>query len=289
MKPARFEYDAPTSVVDAVQLLAAHGEDARPLAGGQSLVPMLALRLARFPRLVDLNRVRELAGIELRDGRVRIGAMTRQADLGIDPLVAELAPLLVRATALVGHFQIRNRGTVGGSLAHADPAAEYPAVSLVLGAEMEIVSGAGTRMTPAAEFFQSMWTTAIGPGELLTAVHVPARTGRTGFAIEEVSRRYGDFALVGAACAVSISGEERVEQAAVAMFGVGSTPVRAHSVEAAIVGASPSASDVAEVAELVARDIDPNDDVHASARYRSHVAAYVVERALANALEEARR
>ncbi len=203
MKPAAFEYHAPESIDDVVGLLAEHGDEAKPLAGGQSLVPMLALRLARFEHVVDLNRVPALAGIERADGTVAVGAMTRQAELERSDAAAA-APLLGLAAPLIGHFQIRNRGTVGGSIAHADPAGELPTVALALDAELDVTSTGGTRTVAASELFAGTWETTLAPEELLTRVRFPVWPGRSGFAVEEVARRYGDFALAGVACGVEL-------------------------------------------------------------------------------------
>jgi carbon-monoxide dehydrogenase medium subunit len=286
VKPAPFEYHAPETVADAVAVLAAHGDEAKPLAGGQSLVPMLALRLARFEHLVDLNRVEELTGLRRRDGTLVVGAMTRQATLERAEAAADV-PLLTLAAPLIGHFQIRNRGTVGGSLAHADPASELPAVALALDAELEVATTAATRVVPAAEFFVGNWTTALEPDELLVAARFPVWPGRCGFAVEEVARRHGDFALTGAATGVALDRDGRVERAAVALFGMASTPLRAPEAEAGLLGRAAAELDLAELGQLAVRDLDPPDDVHASARYRRMVGAHVVARALARALEAA--
>lgn len=224
MKPAPFEYHAPQTVADAVSLLAEHGDEAKALAGGQSLVPMLALRLARFAHLVDLGRVSELTGIERSNGTVVIGAMTRQAQLERHPVVGADVPLLARATPLIGHFQIRNRGTVGGSLAHADPASEYPAVAVALDAEMRIAGSGGRRGVAARDFFVSTWMTCLEPDELLVATAFPVWSGRCGFAVEEVARRHGDFALAGAACAVELDGRDRVSRVGSASSASGARP-----------------------------------------------------------------
>src|SRR4051794_32258196 len=226
VKPAPFEYHAPESAAEAAGLLGELG-DAKPLAGGQSLIPMLALRLTRFEHLVDLNRAADLQGISRTNGDVRIGAMTRQAVVENDPGIAADVPLLARATPLIGHFQIRNRGTVGGSLAHADPASEYPAVAVALGARFEIMGGGATRMVDADDFFTSTWTTAIETDELLTAVQFPVWSGRSGFAVEEIARRYGDFALAGAAAAGQLNESGGGGRAGIGLFGGGRTPPRA--------------------------------------------------------------
>ncbi|MCK9928496.1 FAD binding domain-containing protein, partial [Frankia sp. Mgl5] len=198
MKPSTFEYHRPESVDEATRLLADLGDGAKALAGGQSLVPMLSLRLAFFDHLVDISRLAEIRGVERRDDALWIGAGTTEAVVGADAEVARGVPLLARATALIGHAQIRNRGTLGGSIAHADPAAEYPAVALALDAELEAASPRGRRVIPAAEFFTGLWSTVLEPDELLVGVRFPVWTGRCGFAVREFARRHGDFAMAGA-------------------------------------------------------------------------------------------
>jgi carbon-monoxide dehydrogenase medium subunit len=286
VKPSPFRYYAPDRIEDVVDLLVEHGDDAKLLAGGQSLIPMMSLRLAAYGHVVDLRHVEGLDAVERRDGRVRVGAMVRQAVAETDPTVAAI-PLLARAIPHIGHFQIRNRGTVGGSIAHADPASELPAVALALAAEMEATGPAGVRRVPAASFFESTWQTSLAPDEVLTAVEFPAWEGATGFAVEEVARRRGDFALVGAVVGVVVDGE-RVVKAGIAMLGVGATPVRCHDAEAALKAGGVD-GDLSEVGRAAAASISPTDDVHASAAYRTHVAPVVVRRALERALEEARR
>lgn len=287
MKPAPFEYHAPETVSDVVGLLAEHGDEAKPLAGGQSLVPMLALRLTRFEHLVDLNRVGELSRVERDNGSLVVGAMTRQAAIERTD-EAGAVPLLGLAAPLIGHFQIRNRGTVGGSIAHADPAGELPAVALALDAQLDVVSSSGTKQVPADEFFVGTWTTSLEADELLTAIHFPTWSGRSGFAIDEVARRHGDFALTGAVCGVQLGSGDSIERVAIALIGMGSTPLRAAAAEAALVGTTPDDSDLGEVAQLAVADLDPPEDIHASSRYRTSVGAHVVERALGRALREAR-
>jgi aerobic carbon-monoxide dehydrogenase medium subunit len=288
VKPASFEYHAPEKVTDAATLLRDFGDEAKVLAGGQSLVPIMALRLARFDHVVDLNRVGDLRGVERRDGTVRVGAMTRQAEVERDATIADGVPLLARATPLIGHFQIRNRGTLGGSLAHADPAAEYPAVALALDAEFEVANATGSRTVPASEFFVSTFMTALEADDVLTAVRFPVWGGRSGFAVEEVARRFGDFALTGAVCGIELDGSGRVARAAIAMFGMGSTPLRAPEAEAVLAGSVAEEVDVEEIGRAAAAPTDPPDDIHASAAYRRSVGAVVVARALRRAIEEAR-
>jgi carbon-monoxide dehydrogenase medium subunit len=248
----------------------------------------MALRLARFDHVIDLNRVADLRGVARRNGTVRVGAMTRQAQVERDPTVAAAVPLLARATPLIGHFQIRNRGTIGGSLAHADPAAEYPAVALALDAEFEVASVDGSRAVPASQFFVSTFMTALDAEDILTAVHFPVWSGRCGFAVKEVARRFGDFALTGAVCAVELDGGDRVARAAIGMFGMGSTPLRATDAEAALTGTAVADIDVEHAGRAAAAATDPPDDIHASAAYRRSVGAVVVGRALREAIEEAR-
>jgi carbon-monoxide dehydrogenase medium subunit len=287
VKPARFEYHAPTSVEEAVELLATFGDDAKVLGGGQSLVPMLALRLTRFDHLVDLNRISTMQFVDSTGAWLSIGAMTRQAVAEHDEVVARDAPLLAKAIPHIGHFQIRNRGTVGGSIAHADPASELPAVALALDAEIEVRGSAGARRIPAAEFFLSMWETAVADDEIVVAIHFPVLDGRVGFGFEEMALRLGDFALTGAACVVSLGTSGEIERAAIGLMGMDATPVRAREAEDALVGVSPDLDDLSEVAALAVAASNPTDDVHASARYRSKVGAVMVARALRSAIEEA--
>ncbi|MCY4271173.1 MAG: xanthine dehydrogenase family protein subunit M [bacterium] len=289
MKPAPFEYHAPESVADVASLLAEHGDDAKPLAGGQSLVPMLAMRLTRFEHIVDLNRVGELFGVESGNGGVRIGAMTRQAAVEADAMVAERVPLLHLAAPHIGHFQIRNRGTIGGSVAHADPASEFPAVMLALDGTAEVASSSSVREVPAAEFFESTFMTAMAPDELLVALRFSSWEQPAGFAFDEIARRSGDFALAGAAVGIGADDQGRINRAAVGMLGVGPTPLRAASVEAALMGLSAAEADPAEIGRLAADDMDPIGDVHASAEYRLRAGSTLVGRVLAAALSQVQK
>jgi carbon-monoxide dehydrogenase medium subunit len=292
VKPAPFAYHRPTTVDEALGLLAEHGDEAKPLAGGQSLVPMLALRLARFEHLVDLNHVAGLAGLSRANGDLVVGAMTRQAVLERDQQVAGAVPLLARATPLIGHFQIRNRGTAGGSLAHADPASEYPAVAVALDATFEVAGPRGSRTVDAATFFEGTWRTCLQADELLRAVRFPVATGHSGFAIREIARREGDFALAGAAAAVTLNADGTIARLGLGLFGVGPTPIRAQPAEAAAAG-QPAAAllgdapALEELGHLAADPLEPPDDVHASGSYRRRVAAHLVTRAVRSALEDA--
>jgi aerobic carbon-monoxide dehydrogenase medium subunit len=287
VKPSAFDYHAPSSADDAVELLAGLGDGAKVLAGGQSLIPMLSLRLAAFDHLVDIGRVGDLAGIDVAADAVTVGAGTTQATIGASADLAAAVPLLVRATPLIGHFQIRNRGTLGGSLAHADPAAEYPAVALAMDAEMELLSPRGRRRLAAADFFTGFWSTALEPDELLVRVRFPTWTGRCGSAVREFARRHGDFAVAGAAVAVGLDADDRVERCNISLIGMGSTPVRASGAEAAVVGetAPPAASEIGAMAVADLDDIP--SDLHGSAEYRRRVGAAMVARAWEDAMTEA--
>ena len=288
MKPAAFAYHRPDDVAEAVALLADLGDGAKVLAGGQSLVPMMALRLAVFDDIVDVGRVPELRGVERRNGDLWIGAGTTQATIERSAAVAEAAPLLARATPLIGHFQIRNRGTIGGSIAHADPAAEYPAVALALDATLEATSTRGVRSIPVAELFTGLWTTALEADELLTGVRLPVWSGRCGYAVEEFARRHGDFAIAGAVVAVELGDDDRIRRCAIALLGLGSTPIRASRAEAELTGAA-----VGNVgAEGLAHDVIAGlgsipSDLHGSAAYRARVGAAMVARAWTAATNEA--
>ncbi len=282
MKPSPFSYHAPTTLVEVTGLLAEFGDVAKPLAGGQSLVPMLSLRLASFEHLIDLNRVNGLGEIVRSNGHVRVGATVRQATAEHSTEVAASVPLLAKALPHIGHFQIRNRGTVGGSIAHADPASELPAVALALDAVIEATGPSGVRSIAAKDFFVSIWETSLAEGEILSAVAFPVWGAGSGFSVQEIARRSGDFALVGTAVGVQISGGS-VTRASIAMFGVGSTAVRCHDAEAALI----SGADAAEVGRVAATSINPTSDVHATGAYRKQVAAVVVQRAVSEALAEA--
>jgi carbon-monoxide dehydrogenase medium subunit len=285
VKPASFTYHVPASAEEAV---AALGEEAKPIAGGQSLVPMLALRLARFEHLVDLRRLDELRGIERLDGAVRIGAGTTQATVQRSAEVRAAVPLLARATPLIGHFQIRSRGTVGGSLAHADAAAEYPAVALTLDAELETLSPRGRRTIPAARFFTGMWSTALAEDELLTSVTFPVWRGRCGFAIEEFARRSGDFAIAGATVAVGLGADGRIDRCAIGLFGLGPAVSRATDTETALIGTDPAETEADDLGQSAMAGLDSvPSDLHGSAHYRRRVGAVMVARAWRNAVQEA--
>lgn len=290
MKPTAFDYHRPDTAAEAVALLAELGDGAKVLGGGQSLVPMLALRLAVFDHLVDIGRIGEITGIERRDGELWIGAGTTEAAIERSAEVAEAVPLLARATPFVGHFQIRNRGTVGGSLAHADPAAEYPAVALALDARLEALSPRGTRSIAAGDFFTGLWDTALAADELLTGVTLPVWSGRCGFAVEEMARRHGDFAIAGAVVAVQLDDDDRVSRCGIGLLGLASTPLRATAAEAGVTGVAASEIDSDEVGRAAVSGLSAvPSDLHGSSAYRTRVGATMASQAWAAATEEALR
>ncbi|KUI10654.1 carbon monoxide dehydrogenase [Mycobacterium lehmannii] len=289
MKAAPFTYHRPESVKEAVDMLAEYGEDAKILAGGQSLVPMLAMRLTHFDNLIDISRIDELRSIDLVDGAVRVAAGTPHSFVGMDDEVAESVPLLTLATPHIGHFQIRTRGTLGGAIAHADPAAEYAAVALALDAQMDVVSSTGFRQIAATDFFTGLWETSLAPGEMLTAVHFPVWGGRSGFALEEFARRHGDFAIAGAAVAVELDDDDRVSRCGIGLLGLGSTPLRGSAAEAAVTGRPVDEISAEEVGRLALSELeDIPSDLQGSATYRAKVGATMVARAWSGAITEAR-
>jgi carbon-monoxide dehydrogenase medium subunit len=289
VKPPPFEYSAPTSLEEALQALEAGGFDARPLAGGQSLIPMLNFRLARSALLVDLNRVAELSFLRAEaNGTLNIGAMTRQREVERSPEVLRSAPLLAEALRHVAHPQIRNRGTLGGSLAHADPAAELPAVMLALDARFRVGGVNGERWIPAGEFFFGPFMAALDPGELLLEVEVPARHARDGSAFEEVARRRGDYALVGVAAHVRLDPEGACERAALGYVNAAATPGLARGASEILVGSPPTPERIVEAARTAAADdCDPPSDIHASEAYHRRLVEVLTRRALERAFGRA--
>jgi CO/xanthine dehydrogenase FAD-binding subunit len=287
MKLPEVEYQAPTTVAEAIDLLAEHGDEASVLAGGQSLIPLLALRLARPEVLIDINRIDELSGVSAADGHVTIGAMTREYMAEESGIVADTLPLLAAALPLIGHEAIRSRGTIGGSLAHADPAAELPAVARALDAEFVVRGPSGTRVIPAAQWFDGYLTTSRRPDELLVEVRFPAAGPDTGATFEEVARRHGDFAIVGLAASLVMSGGV-IGEARLAFAGVSDVPVRATAAEDLLAGEPPSAELFDEAARRATEDLDPPGDLHGSPDYRKTVAAAVVRRGLRAATDNAR-
>ncbi|MBI2155962.1 MAG: xanthine dehydrogenase family protein subunit M [Candidatus Rokubacteria bacterium] len=288
MKPPRFEYFDPTTVEAALDLLGEHGENAKVLAGGQSLMPLLNFRLIRPQVLVDLNGIGALAYVRPCDGGLALGALTRQRALERSAVVRERCPLVAQAVPFIGHAAIRNRGTIGGTLAHADPAAELPAVVTALGGTLVLRSIRGERVLPADRFFVSYLTTAAAPDEILVEVRLPGAGSRTGSAFQEVSRRHGDFALVGVAAIVSLGADDVCTAASVAVAGVGPVPLRVDDATRLLLGEKPDERTLAEVGRRVSEQLTPDADLHASSEYRKQVAGVLARRALGEALGKAR-
>lgn len=287
MKPAAFEYQAPRSLDEALDLLARYGAEARVLAGGQSLVPLMNMRLARPAVVIDVNRVPGLGEVREVDGGLGLGALTRQRTLERSPRVRRRAPLLAEAAPLIGHRETRTRGTVGGSCAHADPAAELPACTVALDARLHLASARGRRTVGAADFYVGLLTTALRPDELLVEIEVPAPPfPRTGSAFVELARRHGDFALVGAAALVALDGGGLCRDARLVFLGVGDVPHRAGAT-AELLGLGREPRRLEAVGRAAAKELDPPGDLHASGDYRRRVAAHLAARALGLAWERA--
>lgn len=295
MKPPVFDYVVPETVEEALETLAEHGDEAKVIAGGQSLIPLLNLRMARPSVLVDINRLGELGGLRRAHGRLHIGALTRQAALERSPMVAGSWPLLPTAIDWVAHPQIRARGTVGGSAAHADASAELPAVLTTLDTEFIIRSSAGERRLAPAEFFVGQYESALAPQELLVEMVVPPLGERSGTGFNEYSRRRGDFAIAGAAALIELDTAGRCERARITLLGIGETPVRLTSVEKELDGrelvegeAAPG-SKHAELIDSAVRELPVSHDLHADEEYRHEIAAHVVDEALSSAIQYAIR
>lgn len=284
MKPAPFEYLAPDSLDAALDVLARHGGEAKLLAGGQSLIPVMNFRLAQPSLLVDLNRLRDLDYVRADGSGLRIGAMTRQRSLERDPHVRRLAPLLHEAVPFIAHPQIRNRGTVGGSLAHADPAAELPAVAVALDARFRLQRAGGERWVEARDFFAGLFTTILEPDEMLVEVALPTPPHHTGWAFLEVARRHGDYAQVGIAARVTLDGDNLCREARLVYLSVGDGPVEAPEAARMLVGTDLSGKVIAEAADKASREeMDPIGDIHASADFKRHLVRVLTGRALRRA------
>lgn len=288
MKPPLFDYHDPSAIEGALDLLSEHGEDAKVLAGGQSLVPLLNFRLASPDHLIDLGRIPTLAYVRRRDGVLRIGAMTRQATLEHSPLVAEHWPLLTGALSFVAHAQIRNRGTVGGSVAHADPAAELPVAFTVLDATLHLRSRGGTRSVGSEDFFLTHLTTAMEPDELLVEIEVPPVPPGTGWAFTEYARRHGDFALGGAAALITLQ-DGVCRRARLGLLAAADTPLRSETAERVLEGSQISEESTAEAARAAVANINPTGDIHGGTEYRKQLIEGMVRRAIAQAAERAGR
>jgi aerobic carbon-monoxide dehydrogenase medium subunit len=288
MKPAPFQYHAPTTLVEALDLLLQYVDDGKLLAGGQSLVPAMNFRLAQPAALIDLNSVPELDYIHETNGGLEIGAMTRQRTLERSQAVARIAPLLAATMPYIAHTQIRNRGTLGGSLAHADPAAELPAVMVALEADFHLASTQGRRMIPAASFYQGLFTTELAADEILVQIDVPALPPNSGWSIQEFARRHGDYAIVGLAAVVQVDDSGSCTNARLVYLSVGDGPTPSPNAAASLVGRTPTPAAIASAAKIAANeDIDPLGDIHASIAYRRHLVEVLGRRALAEAFARA--
>jgi carbon-monoxide dehydrogenase medium subunit len=286
VKPPPLTYFAPSTVEEAVGLLERFGDEAKIIAGGQSLVPLLNMRLARPAALIDINRISALDSITVDDSALVVGAGVTTRTLERHPAVGERLPVLVELAKWVGHPQIRNRGTVCGSIVHADPAAELPAGALALDAVVTVAGPRGRRDIAVQDFYLGYMATALGPDELVTQVRFPIPPPGTGWSVQEVARRHGDFAVVGAIALLRIA-EGRVGSASIVSFGVGGRPLRFPEVEAALIGEPPGDALFAQAAEGFTQLVEPDDDIHASAEFRREVAGVLVRRALEEALRRA--
>lgn len=285
MKPGPFEYAAPESVEEAISLLSQHGDEAKILAGGQSLVPLLALRLAVPTVVIDINRIGGLDYLHTEGGVLKLGALTRHRAVEKDEGLLSGYQMLGDAISLIGHVAIRNRGTVIGSIAHADPAAEWPAIALALDAEFDVRGPNGNRTVAADSLFLSFLTTTLEPEELITEMRLRFPSGPTGSSFLELSRRHGDFAVVGVGTSISLSTAGAIEDARIVLIGVGDTVLRVRDAEQLLVGESPGTQLFEEAAETVRGSIDPTGDVHGSSEYRRSISGVLTRRALTLAAE----
>jgi len=288
MKPAPFEYLSPTTLLQVLESKAEHGDEAKPLAGGQSLIPAMNFRVSQPAVLIDLNKIEELRYIRSQDGELRIGAMTIQADVASSPLVAELQPLISETMPNIAHPQIRNRGTFGGSLAHADPASELPVVATALNARFKAQSTRGERWIDAEEFFITMFTTALEPDEVLTEIAFPAFSKNMGWSFLEVTRRAGDYAMAGVAALVSLDAESTCREARLVYLNVGDKAMDARQAAAVLTGEKITPQQIEAAAQIAAeQEIDPFGSVHATPEYQRHLAKVLTRRALQTALSRA--
>lgn len=280
MKPAPFSYYAANSLEHVHALLELHGEDARLLAGGQSLVPMMNLRLARPAHVIDINPIEELGFIREDTGRVEVGALTRHCELEKSAVLGRTCPILPFAAGAIGHYAIRCRGTIGGSLAHADPAAELPLVAVLMDARIIAASSSGTRAVPAGEFFVSSYATALEPGEVVERIVFPVLAHGEGWGFRTITRRIGDFAIVSAATTALLDQTGRVERLRMALGGVGATPLALPDVAERVLGHEPEPDWIAAVVGAAAERVQPDDDMHASREYRRELVEVLLRKAL---------
>jgi carbon-monoxide dehydrogenase medium subunit/2-furoyl-CoA dehydrogenase FAD binding subunit len=287
MKPAVFDYYTPSSLEESLELLEEHGFEAKIISGGQSLVPMMNMRLARPEVLIDINRIKELEFIRVLDDHIEIGGLTRHYKIENSRELQNLCPLIVEGIKLVGHSQIRSRGTVGGSIAHADPTAELPVILATLGGTVTLQSIDEERVMTPDELFLTYMTTTMEPNEILTKIEIPRQPGRTGTAIEEFTLRSGDFAIVLASCSVALSEEGILEEATLVLGGVDGVPVLLDEVTDELVGNVPTKEAIEAATEQIADLIDPEGDIHASVEYRKNLAVVLSRRVLDKAIQRA--
>lgn len=287
MYPAEFEYFSPASVPEALALLARYGDDAKILAGGQSLLPMMKLRIAGPRYLIDVNRIPGLGDIQDADGHLVFGALVRHADLAASPLVRARLPLMTDAATQTADVQVRNRGTIGGSLSHADPGGDWPAALMALDATVVVTGPSGDRRVPLREFIVDAYTTSLAQDEMLTAVAVPVPAAGSGGAYVKFEKRAGDFAVASVGIQLRLEGD-RCAAVAISLGSLGATPIRAHAAESALRGQVPAPERLGEAARLVSDAADPFDDTRGSIDYKRHLAGVLFQRGIAVALQRAR-
>ena len=287
MIPSAFEYRRPTSLAEATRLLAANPDDAKILSGGHSLIPMMKLRLASPSVLIDIGRLGELRGIREEDGTIVLGANTTHYDAESSALLQQRCPLMSETAAAIGDVPVRNAGTIGGSIAHADPAADWPAAVLALDAQITLVNNSGSRTVGATDFFLELLTTAMESDEILTEIRVPANPARTGSAYLKVAQPASGFALTGVAAQVTLGSDNTVQQVAVAVTGVDNTAFRASATENALRGQAATEAAIEQAANLATEGVEGTDDIHASAEYRLHLTRVYTKRALLQAVQRA--
>lgn len=288
MKPSAFAYHRPSSVDEALALLVEHPDDAKVLAGGQSLIPLMNFRLSIPEQLVDINDIDELRGCESDGTVLRLGALTRHRELDTTPEIAAACPLLAQAAPFIGHPQIRSMGTLGGSISHADPSAELPGLMVVLDAVIVARGSRGERRIPASEFFSFHFTTTLEPGEIVASVEIPVAGEHEGAGFFEVAARHGDFAMAGAAATITVGPDDTVADARIACIAVASTPVRMSAAEEVLRGRQVTEEVLAEVAAAVRDNLDPTPDLKVSAAYKKRTAGVLARRAVERAFHNAR-
>jgi carbon-monoxide dehydrogenase medium subunit len=287
MIPPAFEYLRPKTIPEALAFLKQYGDDAKILSGGQSLIPMMKLRLARPAYIVDLNRIAGLSYIKEEGGFLKIGGLTREAELESSSLVRSKFPLLIDTTSVIADPQVRNLATVGGNLAHGDPANDHPATMLALGAQIVATSGKGERVIPVEDFFVSLFTTALEPGEILTEIRIPVPPPKSGGAYFKVERKVGDFATAAVAAQVTLDDKGAIQKAGIGLTNVGPTPVRARKAEDLLRGKKPDAATIAQAAQLAADDAQPSSDLRGPAEYKKGLVKELAKRAISRAVERA--